>query len=150
MGEHFSMLPENLFDRIVSIDNLRSAWVKAEQYARTEEVYFDTYAYNVFGEHLEANLVALRYELLDQTYRPAPLRYISVPKGDQVRKLYFAAPRDCVVIQAVINIIGPTSSKLSSVIAASAIIFNPEAAKAIIHTNCGKNNIPISLSYGVF
>ena len=101
------MAHENFFERIVAVDNLRTAWIKAKHYARTEEVCFDAYAYGAVEEHLEANLAVLRHELASGEYRPAPLRYVAIPKGDRVRKLYFAAPRDCVVIQAVINVIGP-------------------------------------------
>ena len=101
------MSPENLFERIVTVDNLRNAWIKAKHHAQTEAVYFDAYAYDAFEEHLEANLAALHHEILNDTYHPAPLRYVTIPKGDQVRKLYFAEPRDSVVIQAVVNVIGP-------------------------------------------
>jgi retron-type reverse transcriptase/serine/threonine protein kinase len=101
------MSPENLFERMVTVDNLRNAWIKAKHHAQTEAVYFDAYAYDAFEEHLEANLAALYHEILNDTYHPAPLRYVTIPKGDQVRKLYFAEPRDSVVIQAVINVVGP-------------------------------------------
>ncbi len=107
LGEGDDMPPESLFDRIVSLDNLRNAWIKAKHYARTEEVYFDAYAYGAIEDHLEASLLALHQELRDGSYTPAPLRYITIPKGEKERRIYFAAPRDSVVIQAVINVIGP-------------------------------------------
>jgi len=40
-------------------------------------------------------------------YTPEPLRYTAIPKDNGIRKVYFAAPRDSVVIQATINVIGP-------------------------------------------
>jgi RNA-directed DNA polymerase len=101
------MPPQNLFDRVISLDNIRSAWIKAKHYAQTEAAYFDSYAYDIFEEHLEANLAALHSALLNNTYHPAPLRYIAIPKGDKVRKVYFTDPHDSVVMQAVVNVIGP-------------------------------------------
>lgn len=97
------MPQEDLFDRIAAVDNLRRAWIRARHYAGTEEFYFDAYAYSSFGEHVEANLEALRHELLGGTYEPAALRQVVIPKGDQLRRLYFLRPRDSVVIQAVMN-----------------------------------------------
>jgi hypothetical protein len=44
------MSPENLFERIVTVDNLRNAWIKAKHHAQTEAVYFDAYAYDAFEE----------------------------------------------------------------------------------------------------
>jgi len=101
------MPDEDCFQRIVTIDNIRSAWVKARHYARTEEFYFDAHAYRRFEEHLEAKLAGLQHELLDGTYRPSPLRQVLIPKGEQIRRLYFLSPRDSVVIQAAMNVVGP-------------------------------------------
>ncbi|GEM_PF-1376769 len=61
------MSTESLFERIVAVDNLRSAWIKAKHHAQTEAVYFDVYAYDAFEEHLEANLAALNHEILNNT-----------------------------------------------------------------------------------
>ena len=56
----------------------------------------------------------LHHELVSGAYHPSPLRYTTIPKGDKLRKLYFATPRDCVVIQAIINVIGPVFEAKSS------------------------------------
>ena len=101
------MPSEDCYQRIVAIDNLRSAWVKARHYAQTEEFYFDLAAYRRFAEHLEAKLASLQHELLDCTYRASPLRQVVVPKGEDIRRLYFLNPRDSVVIQAAMNVVGP-------------------------------------------
>ena len=50
----------NIFDQIISILNLRNAWIKAKHHAQTDEVYLDKYAYDTYGENVEANLVALQ------------------------------------------------------------------------------------------
>ena len=101
------MLPHIPFDKVISLSNLRNAWVKAKHYAETESVFVDSFAYELFEQHLEANLAALQYELSNASYRPSHLRYLSIPKGNQERKLYFNTPCDAVVVQAVINVIGP-------------------------------------------
>ena len=101
------MPEDDCLQRIATIDNMRSAWVKARHYAQTEEFFFDAYAYRRFEEHLEAKLSGLQHELLDGTYRPSPLRQLVIPKGEQTRRLYFLNPRDSVVIQAAMNVVGP-------------------------------------------
>jgi retron-type reverse transcriptase len=100
------MTESSMFEKIISVDNLRKAWIKAYQYSRTDDVFFDEYAYSVFADHLEARLLLLSKELSEGTYQPSPLRYITIPKGNKERKIYFLSPKDTVVIQAVINIIG--------------------------------------------
>ena len=69
----------DLFGRIGALSNLRSAWIKARHYARTEEFYFDAYAYDLFEGRLEANLAALQDELLGGTYEPRPLQQLVIP-----------------------------------------------------------------------
>jgi hypothetical protein len=101
------MASQTLFEQVIDETNLRNAWIKARYYASTSIGYFDKYAYDGFEENLEANLVALRHKLMGQEYRFSPLRVFEIPKGDKTRKLYFATPKDSVVIQAIINVIGP-------------------------------------------
>lgn len=46
------MIDTNLFDEITSIDNLRKAWIKAKDYASTEHIFYDEFAFNEFSEHI--------------------------------------------------------------------------------------------------
>lgn len=96
-----------LFEELTSIDNLRKAWVRAEYYARTQDVFYDGYAYRRFDSYLETNLRIVQHELSQGIYEPNPLRYVMIPKDDDHRKVYFASPRDSTVIQAIINVVGP-------------------------------------------
>lgn len=96
-----------MFESITTIDNLRRAWLKALNHAQLEDVFFDHYGYQQFSSFLEPNLISLQHELVSGSYEPAPLRYTTIPKGERERKIYFTAPKDTVVIQAVMNVIGP-------------------------------------------
>lgn len=100
-------MTDSQFDKIISIDNLRKAWIKVHQYAKTDEIFYDEYAYTTYSEHLEARLQDLSRELRDGIYRPSYLRYTKIPKGAGERRIYFLTPKDSIVIQAVINVIGP-------------------------------------------
>ncbi len=97
----------SLLDSIVSYDNLQKAWVKAYHHAKTQDIYFDALGYQIFEVYLETNLRILANDIKAGEYRPSPIRYATIPKGESTRKLYFTEPRDSVAIQAIINIIGP-------------------------------------------
>ena len=68
------------FDQVITIDNLRVAWIKASHYAETEELYFDAHAYEAFKQFLEAKLLVLQEELVNGTYEPEPFRFLAIPR----------------------------------------------------------------------
>lgn len=107
-----SLLPDqSLFDKVIDETNFRKAWIKVRYYASTNLQCFDKPAYDTFEQHLDANLIALRHTVMNGIHSFSPLRVFEIPKGDDVRKIYFAEPKDAVVIQAIINVIGPIFEK---------------------------------------
>ncbi len=107
------------FENVYRKSNLYRAWEQVKDYARVDEAFFDIYSFENFEEHLEENIETIRFELRNHTYSPNPYRCYSIPKerkGDdfEYRHMAFVHPRDYVVIQAIINVIGPTFEKLFS------------------------------------
>lgn len=95
---------KNLFDSIVSFDNLLLAAKKAQRGKR----FRDNVA--CFNLNLEKNLLRLQKELSEQSYQPGEYRsfYIYEPK----KRMISAAPyRDRVVHHALCNIIEPIFEK---------------------------------------
>ena len=90
----------NLFEEIVSFENLLYAAKKAlrgkKDKVRVACFYFD----------MENELLCLREELLDRTYRPRPLRLFEI-REPKVREIGASDFRDRVVHHAVCNIIEP-------------------------------------------
>ena len=104
------------FENVYRKSNLYRAWEQIKDYARTNEAFFDIHAFEYFEEHLEENIETLRFELRNHAYSPAPYRWYLIPKerkedNFEYRRMAFVHPRDYVVIQAIINVIGPTFEK---------------------------------------
>jgi hypothetical protein len=104
------------FENVYRKSNLYRAWEQVKDYTRVNEAFFDIHAFENFEEHLEENIETLRFELRNNTYLPAPYRWYLVPKerkGDDFgyRHMAFVHPRDYIVIQAIINSIGPIFEK---------------------------------------
>jgi len=104
------------FENVYRKSNLYRAWEQIKDYARVNEAFFDIHAFENFEEHLEENIETLRFELRTHTYSPTPYRWYLIPKkrkGDdfEYRRMAFVHPRDYVVIQAIINVIGPVFEK---------------------------------------
>lgn len=104
------------FESVYKKSNLYRAWEQIKDYARVNEAFFDMHAFEYFEEHLEENIETLRFELRNNSFLPAPYRWYLVPKerkGDDIeyRRMAFVHPRDYVVIQATINVIGPIFEK---------------------------------------
>ncbi|MBA7562897.1 hypothetical protein ES708_04550 [subsurface metagenome] len=104
------------FENVYRKSNLYRAWEQVKDYARVNEALFDIHAFENFEEHLEENIETLRFELRNHTYLPAPYRWYLIPKERkeddfEYRRMAFVHPRDYVVIQAIINVIGPTFEK---------------------------------------
>ncbi len=112
--------PEILsFENVYSKYNLYRAWEQIKEYAKQNEAIVDLYSFENFEEHLDENIETLRFELRNLIYIPKPYRLFYVPKDKKngkfkFRQMSFLHPRDCVVIQAIINIIGPTFEKTFS------------------------------------
>jgi retron-type reverse transcriptase len=89
-----------LWEKVIAWENLRLAARKARRGKR------DRAGVQRFEFDLESNLLALRWELADGTYRPGPFRthWIARPKA----RLISAAPyRDRVVHHALMNVVEP-------------------------------------------
>ncbi len=104
------------FENVYRKSNLYRAWEQVKDYAKVHEAFFDIHAFENFEEHLEENVETLRFELRNNTYLPAPYRWYLVPKERkdddfEYRRMAFVHPRDYIVIQAIINIIGPIFEK---------------------------------------
>lgn len=100
------------FENVYRKSNLYRSWEQVKDYVRVNEAFFDIHALEDFEEHLEENIETLRFELRNHTYSPAPYRWYLIPKerkGDdfEYRRMAFVHPRDYIVIQAIINVIGP-------------------------------------------
>ncbi len=94
----------NLFDQICSMDNLICAFEKAKK-GKTKRRYIKR-----FKKNLNQNLIKLRNELLDQTYKPCPLKSF-ILRDPKTRKISKSAFRDRVVHHAICNFIEPLFDK---------------------------------------
>jgi len=107
------------FENVYRKSNLYRAWEQVKDYARVNEAFFDMHAFEYFEEHLEENIETLRFQLRNHIYSPAPYRWYQIPKERkgadfEYRRMAFLHPRDYVIIQAIINVIGPTFEKTFS------------------------------------
>jgi len=90
----------NLFEKVVSFENLLAASAKAfrgkKDKVKVARFYFD----------MENELLCLREELLNKTYKPLPLRKFQI-REPKVREIAASDFRDRVVHHAICNIIEP-------------------------------------------
>jgi len=101
------------YERIYARANLYRAWQQVLQHIREEDVVNDAHEFHSFQANLDCNIECLRQELIDGQYRPQAYRIVRVPKakgaeGFEFREKVLLHPRDHVVVQAILNIIGPT------------------------------------------
>ena len=90
----------NLWEGLTSFENLYRAARKARRGKRSKQ------AVEAFEFDLEMNLVGLRRDLLERTYRPGPFRTFTIT--DPKPRLISAAPyRDRVVHHALCNVLEP-------------------------------------------
>jgi RNA-directed DNA polymerase len=94
----------NLYEKIVSIENLRDAYNKTATGKR------NTVGYLRFKENKEANLYHIQQELVQQTYKIGPFRNFKIyePKERLISAVSF---RDRLVQHALCNIIAPIFEK---------------------------------------
>jgi hypothetical protein len=104
--------------RILSEDNLFLAWQKHRAFAQAHDVYFDSQMFKLYDRHAEENLYVLRARLLHLVdggdfYAPAPLRMMRLtkPKGGVRDIAILAQVEDGIVIQAILNVLGPRIEK---------------------------------------
>lgn len=90
----------NLFDRIVTFDNLELAYKKAVKGKRYRPDALR------FHDKMEENLIQIQNELLWEMYEPKPYRTFIIYEPKQ-RTIYAAAFRDRVVHHAIMNVLEP-------------------------------------------
>ena len=95
----------NLYDKIISLENLVLAWKKARK-GKTKKPYVIE-----FEANLQENLLKLHEELKNQTYKPASLVNFIV-KDPKTRKISKSAFRDRIVHHAICNILEPIFEKI--------------------------------------
>jgi retron-type reverse transcriptase len=93
-----------LYEEICSINNLANAWRKARK-GKTKKIYIIE-----FEKNLRENLLQLRKELLEQTYKPEPLNTF-ILRDPKTRKISKSAFRDRIVHHALVRIIEPIFDK---------------------------------------
>jgi len=98
------MESNNLYSKIISLENLILAWKKARK-GKTKKLYVAE-----FENRLFVNLMLLHQELKSETYKPGPLETFVLrdPKTRRISKSDF---RDRIVHHALVNIIEPVFDK---------------------------------------
>ncbi len=94
----------NLYNQLCSIDNLTFAWLKARKH-KTKKYYV-----KAFEANLLENLLELQEELVNQTYKPSPLKTF-VLRDPKTRKISKSAFRDRIVHHALVGVIEPIFEK---------------------------------------
>ena len=94
----------NLYEEICSINNLANAWRKARK-EKTKKPYVIE-----FRQNLRENLLKLREELLEQTYKPKPL-VTFILRDPKTRKISKSDFRDRIVHHALVKAIEPIFDK---------------------------------------
>lgn len=107
------------FDGVYSRANLYRAWEQVKHYVKERRDFWDTHAFAMFEKHLDASIECLHHELLNEEYTPMPYRAIDIPKkkidsGYEFRRIKMIHPRDHVVAQAIVNVIGGAFEKTFS------------------------------------
>lgn len=101
-----SKLYYSLYDRLLHHRALASAFAKVRRARGAPGVDGQTVA--DFASQVEDELTRLVHELRTKTYRPQPVRRVTIPKpGGGERNLGIPAVRDRVVQQALLNILQP-------------------------------------------
>ncbi|MEK6906616.1 MAG: reverse transcriptase domain-containing protein [Nanoarchaeota archaeon] len=90
----------NIYCKIINIENLIIAYKKARK-VKTKKNYVIE-----FEKNLMINLLKLREELLNQTYKPQPL-VIFILRDPKTRKISKSAFRDRIVHHAIVNVLEP-------------------------------------------
>lgn len=103
---------------LTNVQNLRRAWLKVWNHAKTDTTYYDELSYSLYHDHLDANLVVLSALLQRGEFALQPLFCLSVPKTSSdraaekgqkpdTRELYYAQPETAIILQAICDSIAP-------------------------------------------
>ncbi len=95
----------NLYEKIISFDNLLLAYRKAKRGSRLNQENAR------FAFHLETELIQLQYALETETYQPSPYRYFTT-YDPKTRTISIATFRDRVVHHAIVNILEPVFERI--------------------------------------
>lgn len=95
---------EDIYSEICSLKNLMKAWINAKK-GKTKRRYVKR-----FQRNLRNNLLKLREELTNQTYKPCSLKTF-ILRDPKTRKISKSAFRDRVVHHALCNLIVPNFEK---------------------------------------
>jgi retron-type reverse transcriptase len=90
----------NLYDKIISNDNLQEAWRRARK-GKTKKEYVIDFEKDTIG-----NLFKLHEELKNQTYSPKPLKTF-ILRDPKTRRISKSAFRDRIVHHALVRVIEP-------------------------------------------
>ncbi len=97
---------ERLMEQVAKPANLNAAWKRVRENDGAPGIDGITVA--AFLEHAKPRAESLRKELLEGSYRPSPLRRVTIPKPTGgVRKLSIPTVRDRVVQQAILQVLQP-------------------------------------------
>ncbi len=130
-------------ENVFTLQILRRAWVKVVQHAKLDATYYDSFGFEDYARHLEANLIMLNERLGTREYRFQPLHNISVPKSAKndttqikaVRDLYYPAAETGIVLQAICDIISPSLEQLiPSVSYGNRVVVDDPDANRIFHS----------------
>ena len=97
----------SLMDKVESISNLRSSWVRVKKNRGAAGV--DRVTIDMFSERLDENLTKLQAALQQGEYQPADVRRAWIPKADSTEKRPLGIPtvRDRIVQTALRNVLEP-------------------------------------------
>ena len=96
-----------LFEQIIHEKNWHEAWIKVKNYAKSQDLYQNDCEFDIFQQNSEANIAALKYEIENGYYKVSPFQEINIPRPDKrIRKIVFGKPKDRIVIQAIVNVVG--------------------------------------------
>ena len=96
---------KNLYEKIISPENLILAWKKARK-GKTKKDYVVE-----FEKRLDENLKQLHEELENQTYMPKPMETF-ILRDPKTRKISKSDFRDRVVHHAIVNVLEPIYNKI--------------------------------------
>lgn len=96
------------FDRMVAPETLMLAWTAVVATDTGSAGGVDGVSVRAFGSRLDGELQALREELLEGRYQPAPPRWFTIPKADGgTRRIGLSSVRDRVVQRALLFVSEP-------------------------------------------
>jgi RNA-directed DNA polymerase len=100
-------LSEDLLERVLTPENLRKAWQQVKANHGAPGV--DGMTVEDFPAFAREHWPRIRQALRDETYQPAPVRRVEIPKrhGPGKRRLGIATVMDRVIQQAIAQVLGP-------------------------------------------